>query len=57
MKKKKSRRLPDQILAMRKGNRLAEREIFGDGFHSHTRVVRSKKLYTRKNKHKNTENE
>lgn len=53
MKKKKKRKpIPDQLLAARKGNREAERELLGDGFHSRTRVRRSKKLYTRKRKHR-----
>jgi len=51
-KKKKRKRIPDQLLAARKGNREAERELLGDGFHSRTRVRRSKKLYTRKRKHR-----
>jgi hypothetical protein len=43
----------DIIKAMRKGNREAERELLGDGFHSKHRVHKSKKTYTRKTKHKN----
>ena len=43
----------DVIKAMRKGNREAERELLGDGFHSKHRVHKSKKTYTRKTKHKN----
>lgn len=54
MKKRKKRKpIPDQLLAARRGNREAEREILGDGFHVRTRVRRSKKLYTRKRKHRN----
>ena len=49
MKKK----IPDILLATRKGNREAEFEIKGPGFHSNTKVVKSKKNYTRKIKHKN----
>ena len=37
----------DIIKATRKGNREAEREILGDGFHVRTRIVRSKKRYYR----------
>ena len=43
----------DIIKAMRKGNREAERELLGDGFHSKHRVHKSKKAYTRKTKYKN----
>ena len=43
----------DIIKAMHKGNREAERELLGDGFHSKHRVHKSKKTYTRKTKHKN----
>lgn len=41
------------IIAVRKGNREAERLVMGDGFHAKVKVVRSKKLYSRKVKHKN----
>ncbi|MBQ6047098.1 MAG: hypothetical protein IJL38_05710 [Bacteroidales bacterium] len=50
--KRKKRRVPLEIIAVRRGNRLAERELKGDGFHSRTRVERSKKVYSRKAKHK-----
>ena len=46
--KRKKRRVPLEIIAVRRGNRLAERELKGDGFHSRTR---SKKVYSRKAKH------
>lgn len=49
---KKRKAIPDQLLAIRKGNRDAEREILGDGFHVRTRIVRSKKRYYRKSKHR-----
>ena len=42
----------DAIKAMRRGSREAEQELLGPGFHSHDRVHRSKKTYTRKAKHK-----
>ena len=42
----------DVLKAMRRGNREAERELLGPGFHSTTRVHQSKKTYTRKSKHK-----
>lgn len=50
-KKNKKRKLPAQILAVRKGNREAEREILGDGFHARTRTTKNKRLYSRKAKH------
>lgn len=46
--------LSDYIAASRKGSREAEKEFFGPGFHATTRVHRSKKLYSRKAKHKQT---
>ena len=50
MKKKKQKsRLDDVIKAMRRGNR---EEGLGPGFHSANRIHRSKKTYTRKQKHK-----
>lgn len=55
MKKKnnnKSINFETFITAVKKGGREAEKEIFGPGFHSLHRVHKSKKLYTRKNKHK-----
>ena len=42
----------DAIKAMRRGGREAEMELFGPGFHSHSRVHKSEKIYTRKLKHK-----
>lgn len=42
----------DTIKAMRRGGREAEQELLGPGFHSHNRVHKSKKDYTRKVKHK-----
>lgn len=56
MKKiKRKMRIPttlDAIKAMRRGSREAEMELLGPGFHSHNRVLRSEKIYTRKKKHK-----
>ncbi len=49
---KKRTTLSDYIAASRKGSREAEQELLGPGFHATTRVHRSKKLYSRKNKHK-----
>ena len=42
----------DTIKAMRRGNREAEQELLGPGFHSQNRVHKSEKKYTRKKKHK-----
>ena len=42
----------DAIKAMRRGGREAEQELLGPGFHSITRLHKSKKTYTRKAKHK-----
>ncbi|MCQ2235810.1 MAG: hypothetical protein MJZ18_02305 [Bacteroidales bacterium] len=52
MNKKMDKDLRDVIKAARKGNREAEQEILGPGFHSNSRVHKSAKTYTRKNKHK-----
>ena len=45
----------DAIKAMRRGNREAEQEMLGPGFHSFNRLHKSKKTYTRKAKHKKNE--
>ena len=42
----------DAIKAMRRGGREAEMELLGPGFHSHNKIHKSDKIYTRKNKHK-----
>ena len=53
MKKKNQKsRLDDVIKAMRRGNREGQQEVLGPGFHSSNRIHRSKKTYTRKQKHK-----
>ena len=51
-KNKSSITLDDYIKAMKKGNREAEMELLGPGFHSNTKIHKSKKIYTRKQKHK-----
>ena len=56
-KKKQVTNLDDVIKAMRRGNREGEQEVLGPGFHSTHRVHRSKKTYTRKAKHKGSEQE
>ena len=55
MNKKKNKTtitLDDYIKAIKKGNREAEMELLGPGFHSKDRDHDSKKIYTRKQKHK-----
>jgi len=42
----------DAIKAIRRGGREAEMELLGPGFHSHNRVHKSEKIYSRKKKHK-----
>ena len=55
-KNKSSITLDDYIKAMKKGNREAEMELLGPGFHSNTKIHKSKKIYTRKEKHKKDNN-
>ena len=45
----------DAIKAMRRGGREAEQELLGPGFHSLNKVHKSKKTYTRKAKHRCSE--
>ena len=56
MKKFKKRMLKptnlDAIKAMRRGGREAEMELLGPGFHSHNKIHKSDKIYTRKKKDK-----
>ena len=42
----------DAIKVMRRGGREAEMELLGPGFHSHNKIHKSDKIYTRKKKHK-----
>ena len=42
----------DAIKAIRRGGREAEMELLGPGFHSHNKIHKSDKIYTRKKKHK-----
>ena len=47
---KKKHNVPkDALAAMRKGNREADQEIFGDGFHQTKKVHKAKNDYSRKN--------
>ena len=56
MKRTKKKKLQptnlDAIKAMRRGGREAEMELLGPGFHSHNKIHKSDKVYTRKKKHK-----
>lgn len=54
MKKKRKKKIPPELLAARIANRLLERELLGDGFHSRTCTRRNRKIYTRKQKHKDS---
>jgi hypothetical protein len=49
---KQSIGLEDYIKAMKKGNREAQQEMLGPGFHSFNSIHKSSKLYSRKKKHK-----
>lgn len=46
------KRFSVKLLAVRKANREIERSLLGDGFHSRTRIKKSKKVYSRKEKHR-----
>ena len=49
--------LDDIIRASHRGSREAEFALLGPGFHSVTKVHKSKKVYSRKDKHKNQDKE
>ena len=49
--RKRNKKIPPELLAARKANREIERMLLGDGFHAHSRIKKSKKVYTRKRKH------
>lgn len=44
--------MDDYMKAVRKADREAEMQLLGPGFHSMNRIHRSKKSYSRKEKHK-----
>ena len=50
----KKKRIPLELRAARMANREIERLLLGDGFHSRTRIKKSKKVYSRKEKHRAT---
>lgn len=54
--KKQKQIFEDYIKAIKKGNREAEQELLGPGFHAISKIHKSKKTYTRKVKHKTTNN-
>ncbi|MBQ9882976.1 MAG: hypothetical protein IKN48_12760 [Bacteroidaceae bacterium] len=54
-KRTKSITMDDYIKAAKRGQREAEMELLGPGFHSKDRAHKSKKLYTRKQKHRGRE--
>jgi len=47
----------DALKAMRRGNREAEQELLGPGFHSSHHIHKSKKVYSRKKKHKSSDDQ
>ena len=54
-KRTKSITMDDYIKAAKRGQREAEIELLGPGFHSKDHAHKSKKLYTRKQKHRGRE--
>ncbi|MBO4445225.1 MAG: hypothetical protein J5814_10750 [Bacteroidaceae bacterium] len=54
-KHKKTITLEDYVKAVKRADREIRQDVLGPGFHSVTRVHRSKKLYTRKHKHKGSD--
>ncbi len=55
-KPSKSISLDEYVRANKRGSREAEREMLGPGFHSYSRIHTSRKVYTRKVKHKSSGN-
>lgn len=54
---KRKKKVPIEIIAIRKANREIERLLHGDGFHARTKIMKSKKLYCRKRKHRKQQEE
>lgn len=54
-RRKRQTTLDDYLRASRRGNREAEQELLGPGFHSRHIIHASKKTYTRKQKHRSTD--
>lgn len=56
MKKiRKNKKVPIEILAERRANREIEQLLLGNGFHARTRIKKSKRVYCRKRKHRDLE--
>lgn len=55
MKGDRRKKVPIEILAARKANREIEQLLLGDGFHARTRIKKSKRVYCRKRKHRDLE--
>ena len=49
---KRNKKIPLELLAARRANREIERQLHGDGFHARTKIKKSKKVYSRKRKHR-----
>lgn len=54
-KAKRNKKVPLEILAARRANRDIEQLLLGDGFHARARIMKSKKVYCRKRKHRDLE--
>lgn len=54
-KAKRNKKVPLEILAARRANREIEQLLLGDGFHARARIMKSKKVYCRKRKHRDLE--
>lgn len=48
----RNKKIPLELLSARRANREIERLLHGDGFHARTRIKKSKKVYSRKRKHR-----
>ena len=55
MKGDRRRKVPIEILAACKANREIEQLLLGNGFHVRTRIKKSKRVYCRKRKHRDLE--
>ena len=55
MKGDRRRKVPIEILAACKANREIEQRLLGNGFHVRTRIKKSKRVYCRKRKHRDLE--
>ena len=55
MKGDRRKKVPIEILAARRANREMEQLLLGNGFHVRTRIKKSKRVYCRKRKHRDLE--